>query len=89
MNNLSLRDGGIWGAERGSGTCPTQILSDQLTLSQLGGGGGQIMPTVLLIFLYTPVKSYVVKQPQEKWACDFHDDAPPFPFQLQIPEVNL
>ena len=33
--------------------------------------------TVLLINLYTPVKSYVVKQPQEKRACDFHDDAPP------------
>ena len=28
----------------------------------------------------------VVKQPQEKWACDFHDDAPPLSFQLQVTE---
>ena len=42
--------------------------------------------TVLLIYLYTPVKSYVVKQPLEKWACDFHDDAPPLSFQLQVTE---
>ena len=47
------------------------------------------MFTVLFIYLQTPVKSYVVKQPQEKWACDFHDDALPFPFQLQIAEVNF
>ena len=31
--------------------------------------------TVFVLILYTPLKSYVVKQPQEKWACDFHDDA--------------
>ena len=43
--------------------------------------------TVCLRILYTPVKSYVVKQPQEKWACDFHDDAPPLSFQLQVAEV--
>ena len=30
---------------------------------------------------------YEVKQPQEKWACDFHDDAPPLSFQLQVAEV--
>ena len=24
--------------------------------------------------------------PQEKWACDFHDDAPPLSFQLQVAE---
>ena len=29
---------------------------------------------------------YEVKQPQEKWACDFHDDAPPLSFQLQVTE---
>ena len=40
--------------------------------------------TVFVWILYTPVKSCVVKQPQEKWACDFHDDAPPFSFQLQV-----
>ena len=28
-----------------------------------------------------------VKQPQEKWACDFHDDALPLSFQLQVAEV--
>ena len=42
--------------------------------------------TVFVLILYTPVKSYVVKQPQEKWACDFHDDAPPLSFQLQVTE---
>ena len=42
--------------------------------------------TVCLRILYTPVKSYVVKEPQEKWACDFHDDAPPLSFQLQVTE---
>ena len=30
---------------------------------------------------------YLVKQPQEKWACDFHDDASPLSFQLQVAEV--
>ena len=30
---------------------------------------------------------YLVKQPQEKWACDFHDDALPLSFQLQVAEV--
>ena len=30
---------------------------------------------------------YEVKQPQEKWACDFHDDALPMSFQLQVAEV--
>ena len=45
-----------------------------------------IVFTVCLRILYTPVKSYVVKQPQEKWACDFHDDAPPLSFQLQVTE---
>ena len=24
--------------------------------------------------------------PQEKWACDFHDDAMPLSFQLQVTE---
>ena len=42
--------------------------------------------TVWFIYLHTPVKSYVVKQPQEKWACDFHDDTPPLIFQLQVTE---
>ena len=30
---------------------------------------------------------YLVKQPKEKWACDFHDDALPLSFQLQVAEV--
>ena len=34
-----------------------------------------------------PLYQYLVKQPQEKWACDFHDDAPPLSFQLQVAEV--
>ena len=29
---------------------------------------------------------YLVKWPQEKWACDFHDDAMPLSFQLQVAE---
>ena len=41
---------------------------------------------MFVLILYTPVKSYVVKQPQEKWACDFRDDAPPLSFQLQVIE---
>ena len=32
---------------------------------------------------------YLVKQPKEKWACDFHDDTLPFSFQLQVAEVIL
>ena len=30
---------------------------------------------------------YLVKQPQEKWACDFCDDVLPLSFQLQVAEV--
>ena len=41
---------------------------------------------MFILILYTPVKSYVVKQPQEKWACDFHDDTLPLSFQLQVTE---
>ena len=29
---------------------------------------------------------YQVNWPQEKWACDFHDDATPLSFQLQVTE---
>ena len=29
---------------------------------------------------------YLVKLPQEKWACDFLDDATPLSFQLQVTE---
>ena len=32
---------------------------------------------------------YLVKQPQEKWACDFCDDAPPLSFRLQVAEVHF
>ena len=32
---------------------------------------------------------YLVKQPQEKWACDFRDDALPLSFQLQVAEVII
>ena len=40
-------------------------------------------------FVWCDRPSYLVKQPQEKWACDFHDDAPPLSFQLQVAEVNF
>ena len=38
-------------------------------------------------FVWCDGPFYLVKQPQEKWACDFHDDAPPLSFQLQVAEV--
>ena len=38
-------------------------------------------------FVWCDRPFYLVKQPQEKWACDFHDDAPPLSFQLQVAEV--
>ena len=38
-------------------------------------------------FVWCDRSFYVVKQPQEKWACDFHDDALPLSFQLQVAEV--
>ena len=43
--------------------------------------------TVLVILLHTPVKSYVVKWPLEKWACHSHDDATPLSFHLQVTQV--
>ena len=30
---------------------------------------------------------YLIKLSQEKWACDFNDDAPPLSFQLQVTDV--
>ena len=36
---------------------------------------------------YTGGQYVWVKWPQEKWACDFHDDVMPLPFQLQVIEV--
>ena len=38
-------------------------------------------------FVWCDRPFYLVKQPQEKWACDFHNDAPPLSFQLQVAEV--
>ena len=38
-------------------------------------------------FVWCDRPFYLVKQPQEKWACDFHDDALPLSFQLQVAEV--
>ena len=35
-------------------------------------------------FVWCDRPFYLVKQPQEKWACDFHDDARPLSFQLQV-----
>ena len=43
--------------------------------------------TVLVILLHTPVKSYVIKWPQEKWACYSHDEAMPLSFHLQVTQV--
>ena len=37
-------------------------------------------------FVWCERPFYIVKQPQEKWACDFHDDALPLSFQLQVTE---
>ena len=38
-------------------------------------------------FVWCDRPFYLVKQPQEQWACDFHDYAPPLSFQLQVAEV--
>ena len=38
-------------------------------------------------FVWCDWAFYLVKQPQEKWVCDFHDDAPPLSFQLQVADV--
>ena len=38
-------------------------------------------------FVWCDRPFYQVKQPQEKWKCDFIDDAPPLSFQLQVAEV--
>ena len=43
-----------------------------------------LVHTVLFIFLYTPVKSYVVKWHQEKQACHSHDGATPLTFRLRV-----
>ena len=40
-------------------------------------------------FVWCDRPFYLVKQPQEKWACDFYDDALPLSFQLQVAEVKL
>ena len=38
-------------------------------------------------FVWCDRPLYLVKQPQEKWVCDFHDNALPLSFQLQVAEV--
>jgi hypothetical protein len=38
-------------------------------------------------FVWCDRPLYLVKQHQEKWAFDFHDEAPPLSFQLQVAEV--
>ena len=38
-------------------------------------------------FVWCDRPFYIVKQTQEKWVCDFHDDAPPLSIQLQVAEV--
>ena len=40
-------------------------------------------------FVWCDRPFYLVKWSQEKWACDFHDDATPLSFQLQVTEVNF
>ena len=40
-------------------------------------------------FVWCDMPFYLVKQPQEKWAYDFHDDAPPLSFQLQVTEAHF
>ena len=38
-------------------------------------------------FVWCDRPFYLVKLSQEKWVCDFHDDALPLSFQLQVAEV--
>ena len=52
---------------------------------ELEGQGRGIIMGVTRLLLLGPF--YLVKQPQEKWACDFRDDAPPLSYQLQVAEV--
>ena len=37
-------------------------------------------------FVWCDRSFYLVKWPQKKWACDFHDDATSLSFQLQLTE---
>ena len=68
----------------------SRFLGSQNRKSSIGfinGDSGTPLPTVLVILLHTPVKSYVVKWPQEKWACHSHDNATPLSFHLQVTQV--
>ena len=49
-------------------------------INQLLSYGYGAVSTVFLIFLHTPVKSYVVKWSWEKEGCHSHDDATPLSF---------
>ena len=40
-------------------------------------------------FVWCDRPFYLVKLSQEKWECDFHDDALPLSFQLQVTEVHF
>ena len=51
------------------------------------GSATQLSPLTCYIYKYTGGQYVLVDRPfypQEKWACDFHDDATPLSFQLQI-----
>ena len=67
---------------RGKQFCWQTLKSPQLNLSSqqehmyIPGG-----------FVWCDGLFYLVKWPQEKWACDFHDDALPLSFQLQVAET--
>ena len=37
-------------------------------------------------FVWCDRPFYLVKWPQEKWGCDFHGDATPLSFQIQVTE---
>ena len=66
--------------------CATLCSKSEVTLFYLICGAGVVYYTrAQNVCTGWPV--YEVKQPQEKWACDFHDDAPPLSFQLQVAEV--
>ena len=63
------------------------LVRDNTCLIIFRVGGNQVsggLPVLLLLRVYTAGgfvwcdrPFYLVKQPQEKWACDFHDDASP------------
>ena len=63
----------------------------EIELTDLTTPGWAIAPPAIFYtpggFVWCDRPFYLVKLSQEKWLCDFHDDATPLSFQLQVAEV--